>query len=97
MEPTVLFDNGGHHSPQDEHMRNVVLSTKHTSGIGSIQRLTVLTLRAYEDRSLGAVVQQLNADDQSVTILLYPDELRLLAAEVEQWHRRYPENGTIGR
>ncbi len=78
-------------------MRNVVLSAKHLSGIGSIQRLTVLTLRAYEDRSLGAVVQQLNADGQSVTILLYPDELRLLAAEVEQWHRQYPENGTIGR
>ncbi len=40
MEPIVLFDNGGHHSPQDEHMRNVVLSAKHLSGIGSIDKMS---------------------------------------------------------
>lgn len=97
MEPIVVFDNGGQRGPQDEHNRTIAHSMKHMIGIGGVQRLTTLTLRAHDNGSLGAVIQQLNADGQSQTILLYPDELRLLADEVEQWHRRYPEDGDIGR
>ncbi len=97
MEPAVLFDSGTQPGPRDEHNRIVALSVKRMTSINGLQRLTTLTLRAHGNGSPGAMLQQLNADGQSPSIVLYPDELRLLADEVEQWHRRYPDDGSIGR
>jgi hypothetical protein len=87
MEPIVLFDNGRQEQPRAEHRRTVVLSTQqHSNGV---RALVVLTLTAWDNKDVGAYLQQLNADGQSLTITLGAEELRLLTDEMEQWRRQY--------
>jgi hypothetical protein len=46
-------------------------------------------LTAWNNKDVGAYLQQLNADGQSLTLTLGAEELRLLADELGRWRRHY--------
>lgn len=89
MGPIVLFDNGRQEQSRAEHRRSVVLSTEQQSN--GVRTLIVLTLTAYDNEDVGAYLQQLTADGQSLTITLGAEELRLLADELGRWQRQHGE------